>query len=72
MTMPSEQPAAGGDGGPTGQFLQLGKLEGRLVCSPDLDQLLSCADLNPNPKLKPDPNPNPTLILTVKPNPDAF
>ena len=43
MTMPSEQPAAGGDGGPAGRFLQLGKLEGRLVCSPDLDQLLSCA-----------------------------
>ncbi len=43
MTMPSEQLAAGGDGGPAGRFLQLGKLEGRLVCSPDLDQLLSCA-----------------------------
>ena len=43
MTMPSEQTAAGGDGGSAGRFLQLGKLEGRLVCSPDLDQLLSCA-----------------------------
>ncbi len=43
VTMPSEQSAAGGDGGPVGRFLQLGKLEGRLVCSPDLDQLLSCA-----------------------------
>ena len=45
MTLPAEQPNVGGDGAPAGRFLQLGKLEGRLVCSPDLDQLLSCACL---------------------------
>ena len=50
MTMLSEQAAAGADGGPAARFLQLGKLEGRLVCSPDLDQLLSCAPPTVHPR----------------------
>lgn len=42
MTLPPDQPGGTGEGAHAGRFLQLGKLEGRLVCSPDLDQLLSC------------------------------
>ena len=45
VTYPTDEPA-GVSSAAEGTFLQLGKLEGRLVCSPDLDQLLSCATAN--------------------------